>query len=261
MKCLLRRLALLEGRPHAASGGTAALAAGSTYVRRGVARIRPMAFVALAAALAVAVPAALAPLAASAQEGAAPEEGEASPQRTVEGEASPQRTVQILHDALEDMAAELGDAPIEERYARLAPVVEATHDLPYIAELSIRREWADLGEPQRERFVNAFVRLSVTTYASRFRALRDGMFRIDGSEPLGDDRWRVLATLTTAGGDTIPFEYVLHETEAGWKIVNILADNVSDLALKRAEYRRLLQDGAIEDLIAELERQAAEAPE
>jgi phospholipid transport system substrate-binding protein len=177
------------------------------------------------------------------------------------GAQMPAEAVRTLHDALVDAAAEHGDADIEERYRELEPVVEATHDLPYIAELSIRRQWRELSDEQRRRFVDAFERLSVTTYASRFRDLRQGMFSIDGSEPLGDERWRVLATLTTADGDTVPFEYVLHDTGAGWKIVNILADNVSDLALKRAEYRRLLQDGSIDDLVAELERQTREVAE
>ncbi|MBN1237333.1 MAG: ABC transporter substrate-binding protein [Gammaproteobacteria bacterium] len=185
----------------------------------------------------------------AAQPGAA-----AGPAPALEAE-SPEQVVEALHGALVDAAAELGDADLDARYAELEPVVEATHDLPYIAQLSIRREWRELSDEQRQRFLQAFERLSVTTYASRFRNLDAGMFSIDASEPLGDGRSRVLATLTTGDGEEIPFEYLLHDTGDGWKIVNILADNVSDLALKRAEYRRLLQDGSIDDLIAELERQ------
>lgn len=179
-------------------------------------------------------------------------------QQEIDPSASPEAAVQRLHEALEEVAAEHGDADIEERYRQLEPVVSATHDLPYIAALTIRREWSDLDEDQRRRFVDALVRLSVTTYAARFRNLEAGMFAIEGNTPVGDDRAEVDAVLTTPQGETIPFEYVLHESGGGWKIINILADNVSDLALKRAEYRRLLQEGSIEDLIADLQRQAAE---
>jgi phospholipid transport system substrate-binding protein len=174
---------------------------------------------------------------------------------------TPEGAIHALHEALADMAAQYGDAGVDERYRSLEPIVSATHDLPYIAELSIRRQWGDLTDDERRRFVAAFERLSVTTYASRFRNLRRGMFAIDASEPAGGERAHVTATLTTADGDTIPFQYVLHDTGEGWKIVNILADNVSDLALKRAEYRRLLQDGSIDDLIADLERQTVDAVE
>lgn len=173
----------------------------------------------------------------------------------------PEAAVERLHHGLVETAAAHGDEPVEVRYEALLPVVGETHDLPYIAELTIRREWAGLSEAERQRFVDAFVRLSVMTYAARFSNLEEGMFELGETEALSGSRASVGATLTTRAGDVIPFEYVLHETGDGWKIVNILADNVSDLALKRAEYRRLLQGGSIEDVIAELERQADELAE
>lgn len=179
-------------------------------------------------------------------------------QEDVNAAATPEAAVETLHDALASVAAEYGDASLEERYRQIEPIVLATHDLPYIAELTIRRQWADLNADQRRRFVEAFTRLSVTTYAGRFRNLEAGMFTIEGGSPVGEDRAEVDAVLTTPSEETIPFQYVLHESGGGWKIINILADNVSDLALKRAEYRRLLQDASIEDLIAALERQTAE---
>jgi len=181
----------------------------------------------------------------------------AGPEAAAAGD-TPEATVRTLHEALVEVAAEHGDGSVEERYRALEPVVAATHDLPYIAELTIRREWRDLSAEQRRRFVDAFVRLSVATYASRFRNLREGMFEIAGSASLPAGRAQVTATLTTEVGEAIPFEYVLHESGGSWRIVNILANEVSDLALKRAEYRRLLEAGTIDDVIAELERQAEE---
>ncbi len=185
----------------------------------------------------------------------APAAGSSTSAEALESAAA---TVERLHEGLVFVAARHGADPVDVRYSALEPIVTATHDLPYIAELSIRREWRELGDDERERFVEAFVRLSVATYASRFAALEAGMFSLGESVPLAGGRIQVGASLRTRGGDTIPFEYVLHETAGGWKIVNILADNVSDLALKRAEYRRLLDNGTIDDVIAELERQAAE---
>lgn len=171
--------------------------------------------------------------------------------------AEPATAVERLHEALVETALSHGDEPVDVRYRALEPVVTATHDLPYIAELTIRREWAGLDEDTRARFVEAFTRLSVMTYASRFAGLEPDRFKLDASEPLAGGRARVTATLET-DQRAIPFEYVLHEAGGGWKIVNILADNVSDLAMKRAEYRRLLDGGTISDVIEELERQAAE---
>ena len=55
-----------------------------------------------------------------------------------------------------------------ERYRALEPLIVATHDLPYIAEFALRRQWGSLAEDDRQRFVAAFQRLSVMTYAARF---------------------------------------------------------------------------------------------
>jgi phospholipid transport system substrate-binding protein len=176
--------------------------------------------------------------------------------RPGEGDDSPQAAIEHLWSALESASSA---AAVDERYRRLDPVVTATHDLPYIAELTIRREWASLSSEQKERFIAAFERLSVMTYASRFAALKPDMFKVTESRQVGDDRAQVEATLTTPKGEMIPFEYLLHETPSGWKIINILADNVSDLALKRAEYREVLDKGSIDDLIKHIEQQADEA--
>ncbi|HEU4617314.1 MAG TPA: ABC transporter substrate-binding protein [Gammaproteobacteria bacterium] len=169
---------------------------------------------------------------------------------------TPEAAIERLYRALVEAA---GAGGVEERYRRLDPVVAATHDLPYIAELTIRRQWDSLTPDQRQRFVDAFQRLSVMTYASRFGALKPGMLEVTHGERAGDDRAQVEATLTTASGEVIPFEYLLHETDGGWKIINILADNVSDLALKRAEYREVLEKGGVEDLIRHVEQQADDA--
>jgi phospholipid transport system substrate-binding protein len=50
---------------------------------------------------------------------------------------------------------------------------------------------------------------------------------------------------------------LLQNGAAGWRIINIVADGVSDLALKRAEYQRVLASGTLDTLIAELEAQTA----
>jgi len=59
----------------------------------------------------------------------------------------------------------------------------------------------------------------------------------------------------------------LHRDGEQWRIVNIVVDGVSDLALKRAEYGRLMDAGGFQAVLDELAQQterlrarAAEAP-
>jgi phospholipid transport system substrate-binding protein len=171
--------------------------------------------------------------------------------------ATPVEVVAALHEAIVAQAAGSSERTLEERYEALRPVVERTHDLRYIAELSIRRYWDDLSAEQQERFVAAFERLSIMTYVTRFANVTPETFAVQGSEAEGDGRVQVHAAIARGEQDDISLDYLLEERDGRWRIINILADQVSDLALKRAEYHRVLSDGTIEDLIAELEAQTS----
>jgi phospholipid transport system substrate-binding protein len=171
--------------------------------------------------------------------------------------AEPAEVVTALHAGIVAVAAD-PKRDVHARYARLEPLVERTHDLPYIAELSIRRHWAGLTDEQRQRFVDAFRHMSVMTYASRFATVTPETFEVLGSEDAGNGRVQVHAAIHPATDPDVSLDYQLHEVDGSWKIINILADGVSDLALKRAEYARVLGSGTIDDLITELESQTEE---
>jgi len=193
---------------------------------------------------------------APADEVAAADAGTSGTDATAAAEAAT-AVVRALHAALVAVAADAAHTSRDERYRLLEPTILATHDLPYIAELTIRRQWRDLDAEERHRFVAAFTRLSVMTYASRFAGVGPDAFTLRGTEPAGDGRLEVHAAIVRPGEDDISLDYLLHVRDGEWRIVNILADGVSDLALKRAQYQRVLGDGGtIADLIALLGAEA-----
>jgi phospholipid transport system substrate-binding protein len=162
-------------------------------------------------------------------------------------------TVGSLHEGL--IAASRG-ASTQDRFRRLEPLIAATHDLPYIAEFALRRQWSSLAEADRQQFVAAFERLSVTTYAARFKAVGVDTFRPMKAEPPdASGRIQVRTAIARADQPDVSLEYLLQRDGENWKIINVIADGVSDLALKRAEYQRVFASGGIAGLIAELEQQ------
>jgi phospholipid transport system substrate-binding protein len=179
---------------------------------------------------------------------------------------TPVATVASLHRGLVALARDRPAADLAERYRALAPLVAETHDLPYIAELALRRQWPMLSEPERTRFVAAFEKLSVTTYASRFKNVKPETFKEPSSVATGTEgaggasgaaRAQVAAAIARPGEPDVSLEYTLQQKDGAWRIVNIVADGVSDLALKRAEYQRVLASGTIDDLIRLVEDQTA----
>ena len=169
---------------------------------------------------------------------------------------SPGATIALLQQALVAVSRDRSNATVEERYRMLEPIIVATHNLPYIAEFALRRQWGSLTEDQRQRFVAAFQRLSVTTYAARFGKVAPDAFRpIEAGAPDANGRVQVTTAIKRESQPDVSFDYLLQQDGEHWKIINIVADGVSDLALKRAEYQRVFASGGIEGLIAELEQQ------
>jgi phospholipid transport system substrate-binding protein len=168
---------------------------------------------------------------------------------------TPEATIATLQQGL-IAAASAANATLEQRYRALEPVIVATHNLPYIAEFALRRQWSALSEADRQRFVAAFERLSVTTYAARFKAVGAETFRAIEAQPADSNgRAQVATAVERADQADVSLEYLLQQDEQGWRIINVVADGVSDLALKRAEYQRVFTSGGIDGLVAELEQQ------
>lgn len=172
----------------------------------------------------------------------------------VAGEAgsSAVAVVAQLQDALVE-AADLKD--VHARFDLLKDVVAATHDLDFIGELTVRREWRDWTEQQRAAFLAAFRSLSIMNYAARFANVDEESFEIIAPQLAGNERIEVKTTVVRADGSTVPLDFVLQKAGEQWRIVNILADGVSDLALKRAEYRSLLGERGFDGLVGEIEAQ------
>lgn len=145
------------------------------------------------------------------------------------------------------------------RYDQLADIVAQTHDLEYIGQLTVRRQWRNWSQQQRDTFSNHFAQLSVMTYAVRFANVAEHSFNILGARSAGDTRLQVNTTISRADGSTVPLDFVLQQSDhSDWQIANVVADGVSDLALKRAEYRAVFDDDGFDGLIRELERQTRE---
>jgi phospholipid transport system substrate-binding protein len=145
------------------------------------------------------------------------------------------------------------------RVDALERLLADTHDFPYIARVVLGRHWRALGPEGQAAFVERFRDLSVASYAARFRAYNGERFSTPEDHPASSAaesaETSVESTLTAADGSTHTFEYLLRLDAGRWRIVNIVVDGVSDLALKRGEYGRLMDEGGFSALMADLDRQ------
>jgi len=146
----------------------------------------------------------------------------------------------------------------EGRYKRLAPAVEESHNLPGIAQFAAGRYWEKLSDQQKKTYVDAFAKMSMATYAYRFDDYSGESFKAVSEEATGKGDALVHTLLSKANGENIHFDYVLRRKDGVWRIINIIVDGVSDLAIKRSEYGNILRDQGADVLIAKLQGQIAQ---
>jgi len=144
------------------------------------------------------------------------------------------------------------------RFERLEPAVKQSHDLPRVARLTTGRYWRSLDKQQQGRFIDTFTRLVIATYAHQFKTYDGETFKRKSSRSLKRGRFLVRTELVKSNGKSVHLDYVLHYREGHWSIINIVADGVSDLALKRAEYSNVLARDGVNVLVSMLESKIAQ---
>ena len=170
---------------------------------------------------------------------------------------TPAQVIERLQSSLLDVMKEGQGLGFRGRYERLAAIVDDTHDLAVIARLSLSRSWKKLGEEERRRFTELFRALSISTYASRFDNYSGETFAVTESRELRKGGALVRTSLTKADGDAVQLDYLMQRAAGRWRVINVTADGVSDLALRRAEYKSVLDRKGFSSLTDKLEDQIA----
>jgi len=146
------------------------------------------------------------------------------------------------------------DLGFKGRIRRLEPEVRKSHHLARIARLITGHYWKSFTSPQQGRFVDTFTRLVIATYAHQFHAYHGESFHIRSTQALKRGRVLVRTELVKSSGKRVHLDYVLQHRQGHWRIINIIANGVSDLALKRADYTSVLKRQGFQTLIGMLER-------
>ncbi|MEI7839085.1 MAG: ABC transporter substrate-binding protein [Methylococcaceae bacterium] len=138
------------------------------------------------------------------------------------------------------------------RYEKLDAAVSNSHDLPKIARIVVGKEWEKLTEEQQKKLTDVFSRLSIASYAHNFKEFGGEAFTIDSEEETKMGGVVIHSHLDLPDDKPVKFDYMLKEKGASWRIINIIANGVSDLALKRSEYTAILQRDGFDALIAKI---------
>ena len=153
-----------------------------------------------------------------------------------------------------------GRAEFGQRFQALAPAIDRAFDLPAVLAVSIGPSWASLSADQHSKLLDAFRRYTVASYVASFDRYSGQSFSVlPQTRDLGAGRVVVQSRIQPATGDAHELDYVMTQTNAGWKIVDVLAaGSISRVAVQRSDFRHLLASGGGNALVASLQRKTAD---
>ena len=173
-------------------------------------------------------------------------------------EKSASAVIESLHVSLLAMMKDADTLGFEGRRKYMEPVVAQSLNMPIIAHLSTKYIWKKFNENQRKQLIDALERLSVATYAARFKGYSGESFQVLSEESATQGSVFVNTELIKADGDVIVLKYLLHRSDIGWRIIDVyFLGTYSELAMRRSEYLAVFQRDGFEGLLSELEQKTA----
>jgi phospholipid transport system substrate-binding protein len=144
------------------------------------------------------------------------------------------------------------------RYEKLKPAIVAAYDFFEMARVTTGRYWASFTDDQKQQVVAAFRDLSIATYAARFDGSSSQRFEILGEEPASGGNLRVNNQVVPASGEPIRVDYLLRQDGQQLRVIDVyLKSSVSELAVRRDEFTKILAKSGFDGLIADLRAKVA----
>ncbi len=168
---------------------------------------------------------------------------------------SAEDTVNNLHAELL-LAMQLPEkTSVAKRIETLKPVIEASFDFTTIAKIILGDSWPTLSNEQRSLFQDTLQRLSVATYADHFSKFSGEKFlvtKVNDKKQLTIVDTRLIPVNGSVDDKSISMRYLLTRKDDRWQIINVIAQGVSDLALKQAEYAYVIKKDGFKGLVSQL---------
>lgn len=171
----------------------------------------------------------------------------------------PEAVVRDLQSALLQAMHEGDKLGFQGRYDLLSPIVRQSHNFEFIIRTVLGTHWTELNQDQQREISEIFSQLSIATYAGQFKQYDGEQFEILENRPFPQNHIEVRTHLILADKSTVDLRYLTRQEETGWRIVNVIAKGVSELAIKRTEYRAILDRDGFPALIDMLKEKIIEA--
>jgi phospholipid transport system substrate-binding protein len=168
-----------------------------------------------------------------------------------------QTTDQVLK-ILEDPTLQ-GPAKQADRQERLHQMADRAFDWQEMAKRALARHWRERTPQQQQEFVGLFRNLVEGTYMNRLETATQEKQEIQYvGEQLDGTRAAVKTMVLTKRNQQVPIEYRLHKVDGGWKIYDVLVENISLVNNYRSQFDRVISSSSYNELVQKMKTRQGE---
>jgi phospholipid transport system substrate-binding protein len=165
----------------------------------------------------------------------------------------PAARIDGLYGVLLDTMRQAKQLGVKGRYEKLAPILYKTYDLPGMSRVAVGQSWDALQPSQQAALTDAFSRMTIATYASRFDDFSGERFEVLQTVDQPGGAKLVKTQIVQSNGKTVVLNYLMRGGDSEWRIVDVYLDGtISELASRRSEFSAILKSGGPDALISSL---------
>ncbi len=141
---------------------------------------------------------------------------------------------------------------VVEKRRELKPLIEARFDSAEMSRSTLGYHWRSLTPDQRATFTRLFTDFIEAAYLDKVQDYAGQQVQFGQSRSLGQGYAEVDTNIVQAGKDPIPVNYLLEQTDNGWKVYDVTVDSISIIANYRNQFNRVINEQGFPKLMADL---------
>ncbi len=146
----------------------------------------------------------------------------------------------------------------QERLAQLRQVIFPKFDFMEMARRSLGADWQRRSADQQKEFVKLFTELIEASYINNLDSYNGEKVAFTGEKQDGDYA-QVDTKITSSKGDDSPVSYKLRRSDGGWKVYDVVIENISIVNNYRSQFNRVIARSSFDDLLRQLKEKRFDA--
>lgn len=174
-------------------------------------------------------------------------------------ENSPRLVVESFQEQLLEVMKVAESLSVQERYDRLRPTIEAAFYIPMMVGMTTGSHWKGFSPEEKSRLVEAFKRKNISTVATLFDGHSGQVFETVGDKAAPQNTRLVKTRIVNPDGSDVSLDYRVIQIRGSWRIIDVIVDDgISEVSVRRSEFRETLKTKGVTGLITMLNKKADE---